>query len=62
MDSKMFGEIALQLLNQSQVSGSDLDVALMFRRIANDLSSNKLILHELDFDDDKTEAPKGINL
>lgn len=41
MDTKTFGALALQLLQQSQVPGSSLDAALEYRKIAESLASGE---------------------
>ena len=43
MDSKTFGQLALQLLQQSQIPGEALDAAVLFRNAAKALAEGQLI-------------------
>lgn len=61
MDSKMFGEIALQLLSQSQVSGSDLDTALKFRDLSKELANGKSKINNQNMKGDNNDDATKFN-
>lgn len=46
MDSKTFGQLALQLLQQAQIPGDALDAAWKFREVAKALADGRAMLKD----------------
>lgn len=44
MDSKTFGEMALQLLQATNIPGSQIDVAVEFKRMAEALADSSVTI------------------
>lgn len=46
MDSKQFGQLALEMLAQVNIPGNALDAALAFRAMAADLADGRAVISE----------------
>lgn len=46
MDSKQFGQLALEMLAQVNIPGSALDAALAFRNLAAALANGRAVISE----------------
>ena len=47
MDSKTFGQLALQLLQQASIPGEALDAAMQFREIAKAIAEGRAVVQEV---------------